>query len=320
MKRIGTASTFRKSTDSVSEQKERKVKPMGKIQERMQAVLKAWRGPRFRRETLLFALVLLCAAVCLAVGFSRAASLYPVDFGQYDHVLSQCGLAWTEEDLAQGGLQYERPVTAFAYRHFSWSTLLTPKAGMSIVYPIALVRLFTEPFGLPFSVDALAAVQGALLTLSMAVLAVGLARRFPRLWMAPVFGFMLLVLTDGNFCALLRGLYPQGSAAVFTVMFLTAFIRAALAPAEERKKWILPVLLCSLLLLKAIYFLMINAVLFFVAIKLGWMQKNWPSIALMEVMFIIVYFFVNALVYLLDFNEAKKINEKLKNRKKNIQE
>ena len=75
-----------------------------------------------------------------------------------------------------------------------------------------------------------------------------------------------------------------------------------------------------LLLLKAIYFLMINAVLFFVALKLGWMQTNWPSIALMEVMFIIVYFFVNVLVYLLDFNEAKKINEKLKNRKKNIQE
>ena len=75
-----------------------------------------------------------------------------------------------------------------------------------------------------------------------------------------------------------------------------------------------------LLLLKAIYFLMINAVLFFVAIKFGWMQKEWPSIALMEGMFILVYFLVDALVYLLDFNEAKKINEKLKNRKKNIQE
>lgn len=75
-----------------------------------------------------------------------------------------------------------------------------------------------------------------------------------------------------------------------------------------------------LLLLKAIYFLMINAVLFIVALKLGWMQKNWPSIALMEVMFILVYFLVDALVYLLDFNEAKKINEKLKSRKKNTQE
>ena len=76
----------------------------------------------------------------------------------------------------------------------------------------------------------------------------------------------------------------------------------------------------QLLLLKAIYFLMINAVLFFVALKLGWMKKDWPSISLMEVMFILVYFLVDALVYLLDFNEAKKINEKLKNRKKNIQE
>ena len=75
-----------------------------------------------------------------------------------------------------------------------------------------------------------------------------------------------------------------------------------------------------LLLLKAIYFLVINAVLFFVAIKLGWMQKEWPSIALMEGMFILVYFLVDALVYLLDFNEAKKINEKLKSRKKTTQE
>lgn len=75
-----------------------------------------------------------------------------------------------------------------------------------------------------------------------------------------------------------------------------------------------------LLLLKAIYFLMINAVLFFVALKLGWMKKDWGSIALMEVMFILVYFLVDALVYLLDFNEAKKINEKLKSRRKNKQE
>ncbi len=75
-----------------------------------------------------------------------------------------------------------------------------------------------------------------------------------------------------------------------------------------------------LLLLKAIYFLVINAVLFFVAIELGWMQKEGPSIALMEGMFILVYFLVDALVYLLDFNEAKKINEKLKSRKKNTQE
>ena len=76
----------------------------------------------------------------------------------------------------------------------------------------------------------------------------------------------------------------------------------------------------QLLLLKAIYFLVINAVLFFVALKLGWMKKDWGSIALMEVMFILVYFLVDALVYLLDFNEAKKINEKLKSRKKNKQE
>ena len=39
--------------------------------------------------------------------------------------------------------------------------------------------------------------------------------------------------------------------------------------------------------------------------------------AIMEVMFVLIYIVVTALVYLLDFNETRKINEKLKDRKKN---
>ena len=81
----------------------------------------------FRRPPhLVLLLAVLCASVCLAVGFIRSPRLYPVDHGQYDRMLADCGLTWTEEDLAAGDLQYVRPVTRFAYTRFPWAQLLSP--------------------------------------------------------------------------------------------------------------------------------------------------------------------------------------------------
>ena len=75
----------------------------------------------------------------------------------------------------------------------------------------------------------------------------------------------------------------------------------------------------QLILCEIIYFLILNAVLFFVGLNLGWFKKELSSIAIMEIMFVLIYIIVTALVYLLDFNETKKINEKLKARKKNAE-
>lgn len=66
------------------------------------------------------------------------------------------------------------------------------------------------------------------------------------------------------------------------------------------------------------YFLILNSVLFFVGINLGWFKKELSSLAIMEIMFVLIYIFVTLLVYLLDFKDAKKINEKLKARKRNV--
>ena len=64
------------------------------------------------------------------------------------------------------------------------------------------------------------------------------------------------------------------------------------------------------------YFLILNAVLLFTGLYLGWFVKELSSLISMEVMFIIIYVVVSALVYLLDYNEAKKINQKIQDRKK----
>lgn len=70
------------------------------------------------------------------------------------------------------------------------------------------------------------------------------------------------------------------------------------------------------ILCEIFYILILNTVLFFVGLNLGWFKKEFSSLAVMEIMFILIFIIVTVLVYLLDFNEAKKINEKLQTRKK----
>ena len=72
-------------------------------------------------------------------------------------------------------------------------------------------------------------------------------------------------------------------------------------------------------LCKILYFLILNSVLVFIGLNLGWFQKDLKSLAVMEIMFVLIYIIVTLLVYLLDFSEAKKINEKLQARKKKVE-
>ncbi|MCR5080648.1 MAG: DUF3021 domain-containing protein [Treponema sp.] len=72
------------------------------------------------------------------------------------------------------------------------------------------------------------------------------------------------------------------------------------------------------ILCEIFYFLILNTVLFLIGLNLGWFKKEFSSLAVMEIMFILIFIIVTVLVYLLDFNEAKKINEKLQARKKGV--
>jgi hypothetical protein len=60
----------------------------------------------------------------------------------------------------------------------------------------------------------------------------------------------------------------------------------------------------------------LNSILLFTGLYLGWFVKEFSSIMKMEIIFILIYFVVTLLLYLFDFNEAKKINQKLQSRKK----
>lgn len=200
-----------------------------------------------RWPLVLFALL---AALCLLFGLTASPRLYPVDHGQYEIMMRQCGLTWTAADIEAGDLQYGRPLTEFAYTRFPWMNLLSPMAGNSLVYPVALVRLFTEPFGLNLPVGALALALGAVLAFSTGLLSQALRRLTPRAWAAP--GVLLCALyTDRNFAAALRGLYPQGAAMAFTLLYAAVALWVWSLPRKRRARWLPAAWLCSIVMLKS---------------------------------------------------------------------
>ena len=200
------------------------------------------------RTVVLLAFV--CAAICLAIGFSHSPRLYPLDYGQYEPVLLQCGLDWTDADKALGDLQYARPILEFRYTHFSWASLFSMKAGVSTVYAVALIRLFTESFGVNFSVNAVAALWAVLLALGCGILTAALYDMMPRGWYLP--GALLCILfLDGNFCAIFRSLYPQAAAIAFSLLAVAVILRAWSVDPKRRSLWLIPAILLSMLALKA---------------------------------------------------------------------
>ena len=184
--------------------------------------------------------VLLLALCCLGIGFFRAGNLYPVDYGQYERIMTQCGLTWTEADLARGGLQYERPITTFEYTRFSWSALLTPQGGGALVYVTALCRLILQPLGLPLSLQAVGAVLALVLAAGTTMLAAAFRRLFPRGWFCPVL-LLLEIYADGNFCVMLRSLYPEGAAIAFGILTTGLAFLAYSLPVPRRRRLLIPV-------------------------------------------------------------------------------
>lgn len=229
---------------------------------------KAWLDADRGKQIAL--LVSILALTCLLAGLLHVPRLYPVDYGQYKAILQQSGLTYIKSDAGSDTLQYVRAVTAFAYAHFSWAKLFSPSSPGSLVYGVALVRLLTEPFGIGFSVDALAAVWVALLLLAVYSLTRSGYRLIGSAVLVP--GLVLcLIFSDPNFSAMLRGLYPQGAAIVFTLLFLAAALRAFTTAKGTGVSCLLPLAISGALFLKVqspmLVFLPVVVIVFLLVLK-----------------------------------------------------
>lgn len=171
---------------------------------------------------LFFGLAILAV---LLPGILSADRLGTVDNGRYEQVLLSAGLEYLPEDLEDPStLQYNRVIEEYGYGSFSYWKLFAPNGENSILYPIALIRLVTEPFGLHFSTQYLA----ILYAIALALGTWGLVRGCAHLggWLAAIPGALLvLIAADRNFAAYLNSLYPMGTVAVSLVLLLAAALR-----------------------------------------------------------------------------------------------
>ncbi|MGN1024019.1 MAG: hypothetical protein ACI4OJ_10995 [Lachnospiraceae bacterium] len=233
----------------------------------------------------------LAALVCLLGTLFFCRQLYSVDYGQYENYFPDLSITWTQEDQAAGNLQYSRAVTTFRWTHFSWMKLFTPSESGALVYGVSLVRLFAEPLGIPLSLDALSVVWSLLLCVCVYVITRALAEHPGTRGVCGIPAvFFCLLFTDGNFMAMLRSLYPQGSAVVFTLLYASSILWILM-----KKSFGTGPLLCTTVLgvifLKAVspFFVFLPFVLLWEGYALvGWWRRDGERRALVPVMAIVI--------------------------------
>lgn len=219
----------------------------------------------------LFAL-LACVALCFSV-FS-APRIGAVDYGEYDALMPVAGLQHTSQTLnAEESHYYSYAVERYDYAHFSYMRLLTPSGLPSIVYPIAVVRLLTQPLGLGFSTAYLAA-----LLIALATFAVYLLVRYGYYFLRGAVllpGILLLVLlSNRNLTGYFNSLYAVGIAVVALLLFGGALARGAAQAQRGRIGAVVSVLLSgSLFCCAAPEMIVFLPMVMLSSLWLAWLQR-----------------------------------------------
>ncbi|MGM9603558.1 MAG: hypothetical protein ACI3XG_00660 [Faecousia sp.] len=167
----------------------------------------------------------LAVLVILLPGILSAERLGTVDNGDYEPVLLSAGLEYLESDLeAPSTLCYNRVIEDYRYGSFSFWKLLAPNGENSVIYPIALIRLVTEPFGLNFSTVYLAVVYALLYAIGTYVLVRSCA--YLTGWLAAFPGlFLAMAASSPNLAAYWNSLYPTGTVIVGLLLMTAMALR-----------------------------------------------------------------------------------------------
>lgn len=130
--------------------------------------------------------------------------------------------------LCDTGVESASSAGIFDYLRHDAAIALTGQAR-SIALPAALVRLFTQPFGLPFTTHALAAIYALMIGLGAYLAVTGLARRsLTAAYMA--LAVYPLVLLHPAMTGYLNSLCQEGAAIAFLLLFLGCLIHTLCQP------------------------------------------------------------------------------------------
>ena len=174
-----------------------------------------------RAMGLLFALL---ALALILSGLFASPRLGTVDTGRYERVMKAAGLRHTAQQQLAGDLTYARVIERYAYGHFSYAKLFAPIKTSSILYPIAFVRLLTQPWGLDFSTLYLYGLYAALSALAVYMIVRGAASLWGRLGVIPGL-FLAAMLADRNLTASFNSLDETGTLIVALLLFIGCALR-----------------------------------------------------------------------------------------------
>ena len=167
----------------------------------------------------------LAVLAVLLPGIFSAQRLGTMDNGSYEPTMLVAGLTYLERDLAEPEtLFFDHVIEEYGYGSFSWWKLLGPNGQSSMIYPIALIRLLTEPFGLHFSTVYLALVYSLLYALGTYVLVRACAHLAG--WLGAIPGSMLLLAASSrNLLAWFNSLYPTAAVIVGLLLMIAMALR-----------------------------------------------------------------------------------------------
>lgn len=217
----------------------------------MKECRKKWRrffGDEGRVCGVLFGI--LCFVV-LTVGLLSPWRLGTIDTGKYERIMDEAGLRYTEEEIrSERPLTYDHVIEEFEYGKFSYAKLVSPSGIHSIVYPVALIRALTEPFGVSFSVKYLYLLYALLASFSVYVITRGVTELFgvPGVIMGIL---QVLLLADGNVNAYFASLYDTGTVLIGFLLVTASAIRAISYGRGRGVSAALPLVLSSVFLLNA---------------------------------------------------------------------
>ena len=167
----------------------------------------------------------LAVLAVLLPGIFSAQRLGTLDNGSYEPTMLCAGLTYLESDLAEPDtLYFDHVIEEYGYGSFSYWKLLGPNGQSSMIYPIALIRLLTEPFGLHFSTVYLALVYALLYAAGTYVLVRSCA--YLAGWLAAIPGSILvLAASSRNLAAYFNSLYPTAAVIVGLLLMIAMALR-----------------------------------------------------------------------------------------------
>lgn len=183
------------------------------------------RRRRFNNADLMGLIFAAAVLAVLLLGILSADRLGTIDNGRYAQTMQAAGLEYLPEDLENPDtLQYDHVIERYGYGSFSYWKLLAPSGECSVIYPIAVVRLLTQPFGIPFSTQYLAIVYALLFAAGTYILVKSCC--FLGGWVGAIPGaFLFLAAADRNLTAYFNSLYNVGMTVVGLLLLAASSMR-----------------------------------------------------------------------------------------------